>query len=80
MSDLFPIKRKLDEMTKTPVSFLQELCIQENESPPMYENIPHESDPKMFSCVVQAFGYYAKGSCRSKRGARHEASANLLGM
>lgn len=82
MSDIFPIKRKIDEdemAEKTPVSVLQELCVQENESVPMYENIPHESDPKMFSCVVQSFGYYAKGSGRSKREAKHEASANLLG-
>lgn len=82
MSDISPIKRKLveDEMAeKTPVSVLQELCVQENESVPMYEPIQHESDPKMFAYVVGAFGFLAKGSGRSKREAKHEASANLLG-
>lgn len=68
-----------DNMTeKTPVSVLQELCVQENVSVPMYENIPHETDPKMFTYVVQAFDYFATGSGRSKREAKHEASANLL--
>lgn len=82
MSDIFPKKRQLDEVEmaeKTPVSVLQELCVQENESVPMYEPLAHESDPKMFSYIVQAFGCYAKGSGRSKREAKHEASANLLG-
>lgn len=82
MSDIFPIKRKLDEVTmaeKTPVSVLQELCVQENKSVPMYEPLAHETEPKMFSYVVQAFGCIAKGSGRSKREAKHEASANLLG-
>nr|AFX89026.1 R2D2 isoform a [Mayetiola destructor] len=63
---------------KTPVSVLQELCVQENASVPMYEPIQHESDPKMFAYVVEAFGFCAKGSGRSKREAKHEASANLL--
>lgn len=79
----FPTKRKFekdDEMTeKTPVSVLQELCVQENVSVPMYENIAHETDPKMFSYLVSAFGCIARGSGRSKREAKHEASANLLG-
>lgn len=63
---------------KTPVSVLQELCIQEHEHVPMYESIPHESDAKMFTFVVQAFGMFAQGSGRSKREAKHDASANLI--
>lgn len=63
---------------KTPVSVLQELCIQENGSVPMYESIQHESDPKMFTFVVEAFSLFAKGSGRSKREAKHDASANLI--
>lgn len=89
MSYTFPAKRKLEDDTdddhndlnmteKTPVSVLQELCVQENVSVPMYEHIPHETDPKMFSYLVQAFDHFAKGSGRSKREAKHEASANLL--
>lgn len=63
---------------KTPVSVLQELCIQEHGHVPMYESIPHESDPKMFTFVVEAFGLFAQGSGRSKREAKHDASANLI--
>lgn len=77
----FPMKRSLeDDMTeKTPVSLLQELCIQEGSSVPMYESIQHESDPKMFTFLVEAFGCYAKGSGRSKREAKHDASSKLIG-
>lgn len=74
------MKRQLEEdmSEKTPVSVLQELCIQEKSLVPMYESIPHASDPKMFAYVVQAFGFMANGSGRSKREARHDASANLI--
>lgn len=77
----FPLKRPFEEdmSEKTPVSVLQELCVQENNTSPIYESIPHETDPKMFSFVVQALGYYAQGSGRSKREAKHDASANLIG-
>lgn len=79
-SIFFPMKRQLDEemSEKTPVSVLQELCIQENGSVPMYESHPHESDPKMFTFIVEAFDFIAKGSGRSKREAKHDASANLI--
>lgn len=63
---------------KTPVSVLQELCIQEKGSVPMYEAVPHETDSKMFKFVVEAFGLFAQGSGRSKREAKHDASANLI--
>lgn len=77
---VFPMKRSFtEEMSeKTPVSVLQELCIQEKDSVPMYESMPHESDPKMFTFVVEAFGFFAQGSGRSKREAKHDASANLI--
>lgn len=64
---------------KTPVSALTELCNQERVSTPMFESIPHESDSRMFTFVVEAFNIYAKGSGRNKREARHDACANLLG-
>lgn len=63
---------------KTPVSALTELCVQERVSVPMFESIPHESDPKMFAFIVEAFGIYAKGSGSNKRVARHDACANLM--
>lgn len=68
-----------DMTEKTPVSVLQELCIQEHGSAPIYESVPHESDPKMFTFYVEAFGLVAEGSGRSKREAKHEASANIIG-
>lgn len=74
------MKRQFEEdmSEKTPVSVLQELCIQEMASVPMYESISHETDPKMFAYLVEAFGLYAEGSGRSKREARHDASAKLI--
>lgn len=65
---------------KTPVSVLQELCIRENGRAPVYESVPHPSDPKMFSFVVEAFDLFAQGFGRSKKEAKHEASVNLIGM
>lgn len=65
---------------KTPVSALQEFCIKEGESVPMYDLIHEESDGKNFTYVVNAFDMLAKGSGRSKREAKHEASAKLMSM
>lgn len=64
---------------KTPVSLLQELSIRESGHSPFSEYIPHENDPKMFTCVTEAFNKTAVGSGRSKKEAKHEASANLIG-
>lgn len=64
---------------KTPVSVLQELSIQEFGCSPYYEQMPHESDPKLFACLVEAFGKGAIGSGRSKKEAKHDASAKLIG-
>lgn len=64
---------------KTPVSTLQELCVKYKNGGPMFEEIPDEvEDGKTFACIVQAFGSTAKGTGRSKREAKHTASANLL--
>lgn len=63
---------------KTPVSALLELCAQEKVSVPEFESFPHNSDPKMFACIVEAFGIFAKGCGRSKREAKHDASAKLF--
>lgn len=63
---------------KTPVSVLQELCIQEGKSVPMYDLTHEETDGKNFTYIVYAFDMYAKGSGRSKREAKHEASAKLI--
>lgn len=64
---------------KTPVSLLQELSIREMGQSPFSEFIPHESDPKLFSCITEAFNHTAIGSGRSKKEAKHEASAKLIG-
>lgn len=63
---------------KTPVSVLQELCIQEGKTVPMYDLVQEESDGKKFTYIAHAFDMYAKGSGRSKREAKHEASAKLI--
>lgn len=52
--------------------------MQENGMVPIYETIPHETDPKLFKFIVEAFGLFAHGSGRSKREAKHNASANLI--
>lgn len=64
---------------KTPVSLLQELSIREFGTSPYYEQMPNESDPKLFSCLVEAFGKAAIGSGRSKKEAKHDASAKIIG-
>lgn len=70
-------------MDKTPVSLLHELCMQENETPPMYvENkVEHETNPKIHSfCVeVEAFDHHAVGFGQSKKIAKHEACSKLIG-
>lgn len=63
---------------KTPVSVLQELCIQEGETVPYYELINEANDSKTFTYMVRAFEFIEQGSGRSKREARHEASAKLI--
>lgn len=71
-------KRKFGEADKTPVSILQELCVREGRFI-NFDEKPHELDPKKFSCTAMAFGWSADGSGRSKKEAKHEACANLLG-
>lgn len=71
-------KRKSDASTKTPAAILQELCVQESEIL-FFEDIPHEANPKMFSCKALAFEMYAIGSGRSKKEAKHVACSNLIG-
>lgn len=73
-----PMKRKLATLEKTPIAVLQELCVQENELM-IFENVPHDTDPKMFTFLVNAFNMVARGSGRSKQEAKHEASSNLIG-
>lgn len=73
-----PKKQKPDVSEKTPTAILQELCVQESEVL-MYENIPHETNPKMFACKVIAFEMFSIGVGRSKKEAKHEACANLIG-
>lgn len=63
---------------KTPVAALHEFCMQ-NEELLTYDYVPHETDPKMFSCIAQAFDLHARGSGRSKKVAKHDACAKLIG-
>lgn len=69
---------QLGESEQTPTALLHEMCMQNGEI--FYpEYVPHETDPKLFSCIVNAFGLTARGSGRSKKEAKHDASRNLLG-
>lgn len=76
LSNNVSLKRKA-QAPKTPVTVLYELCTQEKEFL-KFENILHDSR-NMFSCSVSAFGIAAIGSGRSKKEAKHEASAKLVG-
>lgn len=58
---------------------LQELCITEGVSVPMYDAVPNEGDSKIFTYIVHAFDMFATGSGRSKREAKHAASERLIG-
>lgn len=63
---------------KTPITILNELCVQEG-MVLIHDNIPHATNEKMFSCKVDAFDLTAIGSGQSKKQAKHEACANLIG-
>lgn len=78
MSSQSPQKRKLVEFEKNPIAMLQELCTREVEVL-LHEDIPNEADSKMFGCLVNAFDLVAKGFGRSKKEAKHEGCANLIG-
>lgn len=68
--------------TKTPVSLLQEFCVQQRHSAPIYTliedgtNLP--TPDKSFVYEVIAFDYTADGRGRNKNNAKHEAAANLI--
>lgn len=64
---------------KTPVSLLQELTISEDAPPPFFDFVANDEDPKAFSCMVEAFGQSEYGAGRSKKEAKHAASAMLIG-
>lgn len=68
----------MSTLEKTPITILNELCVQKGEVL-IYDDVPHETNPKMFACKVEAFNLVAIGSGRSKKLAKHEACANLIG-
>ncbi|XP_055317092.1 uncharacterized protein LOC129576291 [Sitodiplosis mosellana] len=70
--------QQLSSSEKTPIATLHEFCMQNEEILMFDENVPHATDPKMFSCVATAFDLSAIGSGRSKKVARHEACAELI--
>lgn len=65
-------------LQKTPITILNELCMQEGDVL-IHEDIPHETNNKMFACKVEAFGIVEIGSARSKKQAKHDACENLIG-
>lgn len=68
----------MSSVQKTPISILNELCMQSGEVL-IYEDVPHETNPKMFACKVEAFNLFAIGSGRSKKLAKHYACEALIG-
>lgn len=70
--------------SKTPVSILQEFCVKNRHSAPIYTliedgtNLP--TPDKTFVYEVIAFDYKADGRGRNKNSAKHEAAINLISI
>lgn len=71
--------RQLISSEKTPISALNELCMQNDQFLRIEEDGPTSRNPKTFFCIANAFHLSAKGSGRSKKEAEHDACANLIG-
>lgn len=56
----------MSSVEKTPITVLNELCVQEGEVL-VHDCVPHETNPKMFACKVEAFNLIAIGTGRSKK-------------
>lgn len=63
--------------TKTPVSYLQEICMKYISAVPKYDLIECDHD-KMFEYLVTASNFSANGVSSSKQNAKHMAAKNLL--
>lgn len=61
---------------KTPVSVLQEFCMQQKVAPPTYDI--NETKTKEFVCVVSAFNNCAEATARSKIEAKQASCTSLL--
>lgn len=64
---------------KSFISVLSEFCAQRKVALPQYIPVIHDSNPKMFEFLVEAFGCEANGIGRSKQEAKHAASKLLIG-
>lgn len=62
---------------KTPISYLQEVCVKHLYTLPKYDLNEH-SQEKMFECLVTACNYSANGVSSSKQHAKHKAAKELL--
>lgn len=71
-------KRKPNMSEKTPTSVLQELCMQKKEVL-IFDDILEDPSTKTFTGKAKAFGLEVEGSGRSKKEAKHEACANMIG-
>lgn len=64
---------------KTPITVLNELCMQAGTTL-VWENIKQPTDPlPPFVCRVEAFDVEAFATAQSKKQAKHEACAQLIG-
>lgn len=69
----------MSTLEKTPITLLNELCMQEGKTL-RWEYIPQPTDPlPPFVCKVEAFDVEVFGTAQSKKQAKHEACAQLIG-
>lgn len=81
MGSYQPAHKKIKLMAmdeKSPISILQEFCVQEKFPYPEYEIINNENDIKLFDCTVFALKLYGRGYGRSKAEAKQNACVELI--
>lgn len=74
---MYAQKRKHNALEKTPVSMLQELCVQEKDT--FYDSYKYETSTQLFICEIKALGVTDTGLGRTKKEAKHKACANVMG-
>lgn len=76
---LLKLQRIMSTVEKTPIAILNELCMQEGKTL-VWEDIPQPTAPHPpFVCKVEAFDIEVFGTAQSKKQAKHEACAKLIG-
>lgn len=69
----------MSTVEKTPIAILNEWCMQDGKTL-VWEDIPQPTHPHPpFVCKVEAFDIEVFGTAQSKKQAKHEACAKLIG-